>query len=93
MEKDGKCLLIEAYYSYGVMLLLLDRLIPAIARERMVVCYVRYKSATESELTTQVAKMCKSTGSFFSKTDNDSKTSFIPVKYPVDYFARFKVNK
>ena len=52
MEKEGKCLLIEAFYSYGVMLLLLDRLIPAIARERMVVCYVRYKSATESELTT-----------------------------------------
>jgi hypothetical protein len=37
--------------------------------------------------------MCKSTGSSFTKSDIDSKSSYIPVKYPVDYFARFKVNK
>jgi hypothetical protein len=34
------------------MLLLLDRLIPAIARERMMVCYVRYKSAFGTDNTT-----------------------------------------
>jgi hypothetical protein len=51
-EKEGKRLLIEVYYNYGVMLLLLDRLIPAIARERMMVCYVRYKSAFGTDNTT-----------------------------------------
>ena len=73
-EKEGKILLIEAYYNYGVMLLLLDRLIPAIARERMMVCYVRYKSAFGSDNTTHVAKMCKNTGSNFSKLENNSKS-------------------
>lgn len=65
-EKEGRRLLIEVYYNYGVMLLLLDRLIPAIARERMVVCYVRYKSAFGTDNTAQVAKMCKSTQARFS---------------------------
>lgn len=43
LNTEGKRLLIEVFYLYGVMLLLLDRLIPAIARERLVVCYIRYK--------------------------------------------------
>lgn len=51
-EKEGKRLLIEAFYNYGVMLLLLDRLIPPLARERMMVCYIRYKSAVGSDNTT-----------------------------------------
>jgi WASH complex subunit strumpellin len=51
-EKEGKRLLIEAYYNFGVMILLLDRLIPPIARERMMVCYIRYKSVVGSEYTT-----------------------------------------
>lgn len=42
-NQEGKRLLIEAIYLYGVMLLLQDRLIPSIARERLVVCYIRYK--------------------------------------------------
>jgi WASH complex subunit strumpellin len=69
LEKDGKRLLIEMFFNYGVMLLLLDRLIPSIARERIVVCYVRYKSSADSDLTTQVAKMCKSTGAIFDRTN------------------------
>lgn len=42
-NQDAKRLLIESVHLYGVMLLLLDRLIPALARERLVVCYIRYK--------------------------------------------------
>ena len=87
-EKEGKRLLIEAYSNYGVMLLLLDRLIPAIARERMMVCYVRYKSAFGSDNTTQVAKMCKNTGAQF-RAGGDH----IPAKYPMDYFGRFNVDR
>jgi len=91
-EKEGKRLLIEAYYNYGVMLLLLDRLIPSIARERMMVCYVRYKCAFGSDNTTQVAKMCKQTGANF-KTQDNSKSPTIPPKYPMDYFGRFNVDR
>jgi hypothetical protein len=50
-EKEGKRLLIEVYYNFGVMLLLLDRLIPSLARERIMVCYCRYKSALGSDNT------------------------------------------
>ena len=92
-EKEGKRLLIEAYYNYGVMLLLLDRLIPSIARERMMVCYVRYKSAFGSDNTTQVAKMCKNTGANFSKLENGNKSPQIPAKYPMDYFSRFTTDR
>jgi WASH complex subunit strumpellin len=51
-DKEGKRLITESFYNYGVMLLLLDRLIPSIARERMMVCYVRYKSTFGSDNTT-----------------------------------------
>lgn len=92
-EKEGKRLLIEAYYNYGAMLLLLDRLIPPIARERMVVCYVRYKGAFGHDNTAQVAKLCKSTGANFSKLDASSKSPAIPSKYPMDYFSRFPADR
>ena len=42
-NNEAKRLLIESVHMYGAMLLLLDRIIPAIARERLVVCYIRYK--------------------------------------------------
>ena len=65
-EKEGRRLLIEVYYHYGTMLLLLDRLIPAVARERMVVCYVRYRCAFGTEHTAPVAKLCKGTQARFT---------------------------
>lgn len=40
---DGKQLLIEAIYLYGVMLLILDQRIEGPVRERMLVSYSRYK--------------------------------------------------
>lgn len=90
LEKEGKRLIIEAFYNYGVMLLLLDRLIPSIARERLVVCYVRYKSA-DQDMTMQVAKMCRATGAIFSRKDQKNNT--IPARYPCDYFGRFKMDR
>jgi WASH complex subunit strumpellin len=42
-NQEAKRLLIECVHMYGVMLFLLDRLVPALARERLVVCYLRYK--------------------------------------------------
>lgn len=43
LNQEGKRLLIEVIYLYGVMLLLLDRLVPSLARERLVISYIRYK--------------------------------------------------
>ena len=43
MDVDGKQLLSEAVYLYGVMLLLLDQKIEGNVRERMIVSYMRYQ--------------------------------------------------
>ena len=43
LDPDGKQLVIEALYLYGVMLLLLDRYFPGPVRERIVTAYLRYK--------------------------------------------------
>jgi len=47
---------------YGVMLLLLDRLVPALARERLVVCYIRYKGQNSSDFVNEVCKLVRGTG-------------------------------
>lgn len=43
LNNDGKQLLAEAIYLYGVMLTLLDELIEGPVRERMLISYLRYK--------------------------------------------------
>lgn len=72
------------------MLLLLDRLIPALARERLVVCYIRYYSNTASALHTKVVKLCKKTGYSYNKK---TREEIIPETYPVKYFDRYKLEK
>jgi WASH complex subunit strumpellin len=44
------------------MLLLMDRLVPSIARERLVVCYIRYKGQNSSDYVNEVCKLVRSTG-------------------------------
>lgn len=69
----------ESLYHYGVMLLLLDRLIPSVARERILTCYIRYMGSSASIYTTKVAKLCKGTGYMLMK---QSGREIIPEKYP-----------
>jgi len=66
-DNDGKTLIVETIYHYGVMLLLLDKLIPSIARERIISCYIRYMSGSASQLTGYVVGMCKQTGYTYDK--------------------------
>ena len=61
-DSDGKKLIVETLYHYGVMLLVLDRLIPSIARERIITCYIRYMGGSASQLTSYVIALCKATG-------------------------------
>lgn len=60
-------------YLYGVMLLLLDRLIPSLARERLVICYLRYKGQNASDYTNEVCKLCKKTGYVYNSTTKNEK--------------------
>lgn len=60
--KDGKRLIAEIMHHYSAMLLLLDRLIPSVARERIVSCYVRYMGSSASQHMAKVCKLIKDTG-------------------------------
>ncbi len=86
MNQDGKQLLAEALYMYGVMLILLDLKIPGIVRERMLMAYYRYKGAGEIPNIDAVCKLCRSTG--YDPIANPKK---FPPEYPTDYFARFPI--
>lgn len=43
LNNDGKQLIAEALYLFGVMLTLLDEFIEGPVRERMLIAYLRYK--------------------------------------------------
>lgn len=88
--KEGKRLIAEIMHSYAAMLLLLDRLIPSVARERIVTCYVRYMGSSASHHHAKVCKLIKSTGYFNNKF---TQVETIPDKYPAKYFSRFKLDQ
>lgn len=84
VSNDGKQLLCEVFYLYGVMLLLLDYKIGGKVREHLIVSYIRYKGAGEQH-TVEITSMCRSTGYVADKP--------LPDSYPVAYFNRVPVDK
>lgn len=84
VSNDGKQLLCEVFYLYGVMLLLLDYKIGGKVREHLIVSYIRYKGAGEQH-TVEITSMCRSTGYVLDKP--------LPDAYPVQYFNRVPVDK
>eukprot|EP00941_MAST-03F_sp_MAST-3F-sp1_P002473 g2473.t1 len=83
LNVDGKQLMCEALYLFGVMLLTLDRLVPGPAREKIIVAYYRYKGESALENFEQVTRLCRNTGFVPGRQR--------PKNYPEDYFSRFKV--
>lgn len=79
VNQEGKQLLAEGLYLYGVMLLLVDLKIPGDIRERMLMSYYRYKGSGEIPNIDKICKLFKNTG--FAKDK-------IPPNYPLDYFNR-----
>ncbi|CAI2368940.1 unnamed protein product [Moneuplotes crassus] len=75
----------ELLYNYGVMLILLDRLIPSYSRERILVSYYRYKGQSSIENIKEIFKLCGGTGY--------SPGSSFPKGYPIKYFDRFCFDK
>jgi len=88
--KEGKVKIAEIMHHYAAMLLLLDRLIPAVARERIVTCYVRYMGSSASHHHSKVCKLIKDTEYFINRHTN---IETIPDKYPAKYFSRFKLDQ
>lgn len=72
------------------MLLLQDRLIPSLARERLVVCYIRYKGQNSSDFINEIYKLVKATGYHYNPR---TRQETFPQNYPIDYFSRFNVDK
>ena len=90
-NQEGKRLMIEAAYLYGVMLFLLDRLIPALARERLIVCYIRYKGQNSSDYVNDVCKLARATGYYYNPKTG---VEILPkTNYPCDYFGRFPIER
>ncbi|XP_034940027.1 WASH complex subunit 5 [Chelonus insularis] len=85
LNEEGKQLMCEAVYLYGVMLLLVDHQFEGQIRERMLVSYYRYNAQRSSS--TRVDDVCmllRSTG--FSKSSLKR-----PLNYPEDYFRRVPI--
>ncbi|KAM9958880.1 hypothetical protein ACTFIW_012470 [Dictyostelium discoideum] len=81
---DGKQLLSEAVYLYGVMLILMDNLIEGPVRERMLISYLRNKGPVDLPLIDEVCKLCKSTGYIPGSPKK-------PPNYPEEYFRRVEL--
>ena len=89
VNKELRHIFCESVFSAGVMLLLVDRLIPGQIREKIMVSYYRYKGQTTIPHFKEMAELFKVTGYTPSpKKPNDVKNEIRPSKYPVDYFAR-----
>ncbi|KAL2712235.1 WASH complex subunit 5 [Vespula squamosa] len=85
-SEDGKQLMCEAVYLYGVMLLLVDHHFEGRIRECLLVSYYRYNAQESSS--TKVDDICmllRSTG--YSKISGKR-----PINYPEDYFRRIPLD-
>uniref|UniRef100_A0A3P9P9R4 WASH complex subunit 5 n=1 Tax=Poecilia reticulata TaxID=8081 RepID=A0A3P9P9R4_POERE len=88
LNEDGKQLLCEALYLYGVMLLVIDQKIEGDVRERMLVSYYRYsaaRSSADSNLD-DICKLLRSTG--YSAQPGAKR----PANYPESYFQRVPIS-
>ncbi|KAJ1194016.1 hypothetical protein NDU88_003311 [Pleurodeles waltl] len=89
LNEDGKQLLCEALYLYGVMLLVIDQKIEGEIRERMLVSYYRYSAARSSVDSNMddICKLLRSTG--FSSQPVAKR----PLNYPESYFSRVPISE
>uniref|UniRef100_A0A182NJL2 Strumpellin n=1 Tax=Anopheles dirus TaxID=7168 RepID=A0A182NJL2_9DIPT len=95
-DEEGKQLMCEALYLYGMMLLVADLHIPGIVRERILVSYNRYsalKTHSDSSID-EVCKLLRSTG--FNDGPgaggNGGGAGRKVASYPEDFFARVPIN-
>uniref|UniRef100_A0A674AH15 WASH complex subunit 5 n=1 Tax=Salmo trutta TaxID=8032 RepID=A0A674AH15_SALTR len=88
LNGDGKQLLCEALYLYGVMLLVIDQKMEGEVRERMLVSYYRY-SAARSSADSNLDDICKLLRSTGYSSQSGAKR---PANYPESYFQRVPIS-
>ena len=91
-NKELRPLFCESVFSAGVMLLLVDRLIPGPTREKLIVSYYRYKGQSTIPHFQDIFKLFANTGYYPPTSFSDPKDEIRPKKYPVDFFKRCELN-
>ena len=87
-SKEVRHLLCESIYLYGIMLLIVDRLILGSVREKLIVSYYRYKGQSTIQNLENLVNLFKSTDYVYSSNTIEKK----PKRYPVEYFSRYKID-
>ena len=87
LDEDGKQLICEVLYLYGVMLLLMDSRIEGAVRERMLIAYYRHKGASSIDSIEDVFLLVRATG-FSANTLDRNGLSRRPQGYPEEFFER-----
>jgi WASH complex subunit strumpellin len=85
--EEGKQLICEAFYLFGVMLLLMDHLIEGPVRERILVLYYRNKGGENIYNISKIIKLVSDTG--FRMPERRHQGYVRPQNYPEDLFARY----
>jgi WASH complex subunit strumpellin len=85
-EIEGRQLLSEALYLYGVMLLLLEDRIPGYIREKIMIAVYRLNGENNLVNIDDVCKLCRNTGYI---PGSEGKR---PKNHPESFFARFAPN-
>ena len=85
VDQDGKQLMAEALYLYGVILLQLDIKIEGKLRERMLIAYLRYRGSGNVQNLDEVCRLLRGTGYVHDTVR--------PAGYPEEYFARITLPK
>ena len=85
-EVEGKQLLCEAVYLFGVMLLLLEERIPGHVREKILIAMYRLNGENNLENIDEVCKLCRNTG-YIPGPDGKK-----PKNHPEAFFNRFAPN-
>ena len=87
LDEEGKQLMCEVLYLYGVMLTLMDARIDGAVRERLLVAYYRHKGASSIDSIDDVCLLVKSTGHSATSLDRSGWPKR-PAGYPEEYFGR-----
>ncbi|XP_041358411.1 WASH complex subunit 5-like [Gigantopelta aegis] len=89
LNEDGKQLMCEVLYLYGVMLLVIDIRIDGTVRERMLVSYYRYSAQKSSAGDSNIDDVCKLLRSSGFSNQPGAKR---PPGYPESYFNRVPIS-
>ena len=87
-NKNIRPLFCESIFSAGVMLLLIDRLIPGPTREKLIMSYYRYNGQATIPHFMDIFKLFERTGYLPPAPITEEKEEIKPKKYPVDFFKR-----